>query len=169
MVPNPVTQSTLVKSKYTTLASVFDTETLSWLYLFGTWPVPESHVLAGNSYKTHRLLPRQGKACRVPYLGMWSEISVFWQLSRTFTFRSSSQLQIVTDDHKCLHQSTSMQAVRPTRTDTTYPLLCPLQAEEEKNDFWAQAERWWATFLTSFHIHTREPESMQVLVCFRCK
>lgn len=101
---------------------------------------------------------------------MWSEMSVFWQLSHKSTFGSSSQLRIVTDDHKWLHQSISMQAVRPTRTDMTYPLLFPLQPEEEKNDFWAQAERWWATFLTSFHTHHKwESESMQVLVCIRCK
>lgn len=101
---------------------------------------------------------------------MWPERSVFCQLSHKSTVGSSPQLRIVTDDHKRLHQSTWVPAVRPTGTDVTDPLLFPSQPEGEKDDFWAQAEKWWATFRTSLQTHRNwESGSTQVPVCVGCK
>lgn len=101
---------------------------------------------------------------------MWPEISVLCQLSHKSTVGSSPQLQIVTDDHKRLHQSTWVPAVRPTGTDVTDPLLFPSQPEEEKDDFCTQAEKWWATFRTSLQTHRNwESGSAQVPVCVGCK
>lgn len=122
--PKPVIKSILVKSKYTLLVCVLNMETLpGFTFLANLYQ--KARYYLGALTKTTDFYPDRGKLAGfiVPCLGTRSEISVFWKLSHKSTFVSPSQLWIVTDDHKCLHQSISMQAVRPTRTDMTYPLL----------------------------------------------
>lgn len=58
-----------------------------------------------------------------PYLGMWSDRSVPWQLSHKSPLSSSSQLLIVTDDHKRLHQSASCSLGEPL--GQMWPVLFP--------------------------------------------
>lgn len=123
--------------------------------------------LAGSSYKSPRLLPRQRKPAGFIAI---PEAVIRQICSLAAEPQIPAQLILPAPDcHWWSQRAPSICLTQPGRATGT-DVTCPVLRNPQKKDFWAQAERWGAPFLTCSHAHHEwEPATTQVRFCIRGK